>query len=72
MIAIVNNNAVVINNSTSRRANVIAQRTGSDIMGVVKAQMIGNKVGNISTAKYPFFTLFALFAPLLYCKNLYR
>ena len=30
MIAIVNNNAVVINNSTSRRANVIAQRTGSD------------------------------------------
>lgn len=40
MIAIVNNNAVVINNSTSRRANVIAQRTGSDVMGVVKAQMI--------------------------------
>ena len=33
MIAIVNNNAVVINNSTSRRANVIAQRTNSDIMG---------------------------------------
>ena len=40
MIAIVNNNAVVINNCTSRRANVIAQRTGSDVMGVVKAQMI--------------------------------
>ena len=40
MIAIVNNNAVVINNSTSRRANVIALRTGSDVMGVVKAQMI--------------------------------
>ena len=40
MIAIVNNNAVVINNSTSRRANVIAYRTGSDVMGVVKAQMI--------------------------------
>ena len=40
MIAIVNNNAVVINNSTSRRANVIAQRTGSDVMGVVKAQII--------------------------------
>ena len=40
MIAIVNNNAVVINNSTSRRANVIAERTNSDVMGVVKAQMI--------------------------------
>lgn len=40
MIAIVNNNAVVINNSTSRRANVIAKRTNSDVMGVVKAQMI--------------------------------
>ena len=40
MIAIVNNNAVVINNSTSRRANVIAQHTGSDVMGVVKVQMI--------------------------------
>ena len=40
MIAIVNNNAVVINNSTSRRANVIAYRTNSDVMGVVKAQLI--------------------------------
>ena len=40
MIAIVNNNAVVINNSTSRRANVIAKRTNSDVMGDVKAQMI--------------------------------
>ena len=40
MVAIVNNNAVVINNSTSRRANVIAERTNSDVMGVVKAQMI--------------------------------
>ena len=40
MIAIVNNNAVVINNSASRRANVIAKRTNSDVMGVVKAQMI--------------------------------
>ena len=40
MIAVVNNNAVVINNSTSRRANVIAQRTGSDVMGVVKSQLI--------------------------------
>lgn len=35
MIAIVNNNAVVINNSTSHRANVIAKRTNSDVMGVV-------------------------------------
>ena len=40
MIAIVNNNAVVINNCTSRRANVIAQRTGSDVMDVVRVQMI--------------------------------
>ncbi len=32
--------AVVINNSTIRRANVIAHRTGSSAMGVVKAQMI--------------------------------
>lgn len=40
MIAIVNNNAVVINKSTSRRANVIAKHTNSDIMGVVKVQMI--------------------------------
>ena len=40
MMAIVNNNAVVINNSTNRRANVIAYRTGSDVIGVVKAQMI--------------------------------
>ena len=40
MIAIVNNNAVVINKSTSLRANVIAKRTNSDVMGVVKAQMI--------------------------------
>ena len=40
MIAIVNNNAVVINNNTSLRANVIAKRTNSDVMGVVKAKMI--------------------------------
>lgn len=41
MTATANNiNAVVINNKTTHRANVIAQRTGSDVMGVVKAQMI--------------------------------
>lgn len=33
-------NAVIINNSTSRRANVIAHRTQSAAMGVIKAQMI--------------------------------
>lgn len=31
----------------------------------------GNKVGNNSTAKHPFFTHFALFAPLSYCMELY-
>ena len=40
MIAIANSNVAVMNNKTSRRANVIAQRTNSDVMGVVKAQLI--------------------------------
>ena len=40
MIAVANNSMVVISNSTSRRANVIARRTGSDAMGVIKSQMI--------------------------------
>lgn len=31
---------MVINNATIRRANVIAYRTGSEVMGVLKAQMI--------------------------------
>lgn len=35
-----NNTMVVVNGDTNRRANVIARRTGSDAMGVVKAQMI--------------------------------
>ena len=39
MIAIVNN-AVIINSSTSRRANVISNRTGSDAIGIIKAQLI--------------------------------
>ena len=34
------NTLVVINGMTARRANVIAHRTGSAAMGVVKAQMI--------------------------------
>lgn len=34
------NTLVVINGMTAHRANVIANRTGSPIMGVVKAQMI--------------------------------
>jgi hypothetical protein len=34
------NTLVVINGMTARRANVIATRTGSAAMGVVKAQMI--------------------------------
>jgi hypothetical protein len=34
------NTLVVINGMTARRANVIANRTGSAAMGVVKAQMI--------------------------------
>ena len=40
MIAVANNSMVVISNSTSRRANVIARRTGSDAMGVIKSQQI--------------------------------
>ena len=40
MIAVTNNSMVVISNPTSRRANVIARKTGSDAMGVIKAQMI--------------------------------
>lgn len=35
-----NNTMIVVNGDTNRRANVIARRTGSDAMGVVKAQMI--------------------------------
>lgn len=57
MIAIVNNNAVVINNSTSRRANVIAQRTGSDVMGVVKAQMIDVLKAKLQNGVAHFFVL---------------
>ena len=34
------NTLVVVNGMTARRANVIAHRTGSAAMGVVKAQMI--------------------------------
>ena len=33
MIAVANNSVVVINNLTSRRASVIAQRTNSEAMG---------------------------------------
>ena len=40
MVAIVNKNEVVINSCTSRRASVIARRTNSEAMGVIKAQMI--------------------------------
>ena len=40
MIAVANNSVVVINNITNRRASVIAQRTNSEAMGVIKAQMI--------------------------------
>ena len=40
MIAVANNSVVVINNLTSRRASVIANRTNSEAMGVIKAQMI--------------------------------
>ena len=39
MIAVANNSVVVINNLTSRRASVIARRTNSEAMGVIKAQM---------------------------------
>lgn len=31
---------VAMNGMTARRANVIAQRTGSEAMGIIKAQMI--------------------------------
>ena len=40
MIAVANNSVVVINNITNRRASVIAHRTNSEAMGVIKAQMI--------------------------------
>ena len=40
MIAVANNSVVVINNLTSRRASVIAHRTNSEAMGVIKAQII--------------------------------
>mgnify|MGYP003289077660 CR=1 FL=1 len=40
MIVVANNSTVVFNNLTSRRANVIAKRTGNDAMGIIKAQMI--------------------------------
>ena len=40
MIAVANNSVVVINNLTSSRASVIAHRTNSEAMGVIKAQMI--------------------------------
>ena len=40
MIEVANNSVVVINNLTSRRASVIALRTNSEAMGVIKAQMI--------------------------------
>ena len=40
MIAVANNSVVVINNLTNRRASVIAHRTNSEAMGVIKAQMI--------------------------------
>ena len=40
MIVVANNSTVVFNNLTSRRANVIAKRTGNDAMGVIKSQMI--------------------------------
>jgi hypothetical protein len=40
MIAVANNSVVVINNLTSRRASVIARRTNSEAMGVIKTQMI--------------------------------
>ena len=34
------NTLVVINGMTAHRANVIARRTGSEAMGVIKSQMI--------------------------------
>lgn len=37
---ITKNSMVVVNGNTSRRANVIARRTNSNVMGVVKAQLI--------------------------------
>ena len=40
MIVVANNSTVVFNNLTSRRANVIAKRTGNDAMGVIKSEMI--------------------------------
>ena len=40
MIAVANNSVVVINNLTNCRASVIAHRTNSEAMGVIKAQMI--------------------------------
>ena len=49
MAMVVNSTAVVINGDTIRRANVIANRVGNDVIGVIKAQMIDllkNKLQN--------------------------
>lgn len=39
-IVATNNTMVAVNNNTTRRANVIARRTNSNEMGVIKAQLI--------------------------------
>lgn len=39
-IVATNNTMVTVSNNTTRRANVIARRTQSDAMGVIKAQLI--------------------------------
>ena len=39
-IVATNNTMVAINNNTTRRANVIARRTNSDEMGIIKSQLI--------------------------------
>ena len=48
MIAVANNSVVVINNLTSRRASVIARRTNSEAMGVIKAPKSNPRWGMLS------------------------
>lgn len=40
MTMVANSTVIVMNNDTIRRANVIANRVGNDVIGIIKAQMI--------------------------------
>ena len=40
MTMVANSTVIVMNNDTIRRANVIANRVGNDVIAIIKAQMI--------------------------------